>query len=640
MAAILLAVEEDEGALPPPVAGINVNFCKNPACDNFGVPADIVKWRRKTHPDVAGKPGIAYRLVANGKSRPALACLLCGESFSVKSNLAVAEEQQRFSRYLQPTPDPCCTTPGCVNGSTPVTDRKAYYRFGKSSTGAPRWRCRACNKTITRSQKALRRQRTTHLNKTILLALTNKMPIKRILNVTGLNAATLYGKIDFLYRQCQAFSGERERAFQTLPIHRLYISVDRQEYKVNWSRYTDRRNIVLRAVGSADNASGFVFGMHVNFDPNVDPDAVAEDVEAVQDRKKPYPHRKYARLWLQSDYDESVEASLAKREKRGLIPQESLGAKIEDSYREAAEREDPEVSECKDGTQRLPDAKGMQVHEEYSLYGHFLFLKDLLKWAAKIRFFLDQDSGMRAACLAAFAQDVKLRRVDAFYVRTAKELTVPKKQAALTTAKALFKRMQDANPGWTPKEIGLEMMKHEIRNRSPLGKWSDRWCMHPSPNMSEPEKAMCWLTEIPDPLRPEGLPAIMGPASTALVPYGDSKGTDYSSEEDHIARLFLKASVAGIDNFFQRVRRRLNPLERPIHTSSRAGRTWHGYSPYNPLMVEKLLTIYRVMHNYVEKGKDGKTPAMRIGLANAPVDTDAILYFMPRERASSAADAP
>ncbi|WP_445941157.1 hypothetical protein, partial [Pseudomonas sp.] len=66
-----------------------------------------------------------------------------------------------------------------------------------------------------------------------------------------------------------AFAGDREKAFHSLPIHRLYISVDRQEYRVNWSRYTDRRNIVLRAVGSADNDSGFVFGMHVNFDPKM-----------------------------------------------------------------------------------------------------------------------------------------------------------------------------------------------------------------------------------------------------------------------------------------------------------------------------------------------------------------------------------
>lgn len=33
-------------ALPPAIKGINVNFCKNPRCANFGVPATIVKYRR------------------------------------------------------------------------------------------------------------------------------------------------------------------------------------------------------------------------------------------------------------------------------------------------------------------------------------------------------------------------------------------------------------------------------------------------------------------------------------------------------------------------------------------------------------------------------------------------------------------
>ena len=44
-------------ALPPPMAGINVNFCKNPACHNFGVLATLVKWRRKANTDLASRAG-------------------------------------------------------------------------------------------------------------------------------------------------------------------------------------------------------------------------------------------------------------------------------------------------------------------------------------------------------------------------------------------------------------------------------------------------------------------------------------------------------------------------------------------------------------------------------------------------------
>jgi transposase-like protein len=617
-------------ALPPEVMGINVNFCKNPACRNFGVPADVVKWRRTGKSGLAAIPGTAYKLTAVGDSRPALKCLLCGEHFSLKSNQAVAEELTRFAKYLLPSDPVCCSTPNCVNQTVPVGTAKAYKRFGKTAAGTPRWRCQACGKTLSTGGKALKRQRITHLNKTILLALTNKMPIRRILKVTGITASTLYGKIDFLYRQCLAFAGERERALMKLAVPRLYISVDRQEYMVNWSRYTDRRNIVLRAVGSADNASGYVFGMNLNFDPEVDPETVEADARDIGDAEVSYPHRTYARLWLQADYAEAVldaHKVRARRAAKGKVPV-TLGDEIQESYEDAAEREDSEASEAKDAEQRLPESRGMQVHEEYSLYGHFMMLKNVLRWVGKIRFFLDQDSGMRAACLAAFAQDIKIRRVDAFFVRTAKDLTVHAKRAELSKAKAAFSRMHEANPELTGDQVKLEMMKQEIARAAPFGKWSDRWCLHPVPNMSEPRKAICWLTEIPDPLEPVRPPVVVGDQATALVP-ADEPAVEEISVEDHRARLFLKASVAGIDNFFQRVRRSLNPLERPYRTSSKSGRTWYGYSPYNPVMVEKLLTIYRVMHNYVETGKDGKTPAMRLGLAKAPVDTDAILYFTP-----------
>jgi len=119
--------------------------------------------------------------------------------------------------------------------------------------------------------------------------------------------------------------------------------------------------------------------------------------------------------------------------------------------------------------------------------------------------------------------------------------------------------------------------------------------------MSEPDKAMSWQTDL-------------GP-----------EAQNYDAQ--HTANLFLKASLHGIDNFFQRIRRSVSTLERPLLTASKNRRTWYGYMPYNPVMVEKLLTIYRVMHNFVEVGKDGKTPAMRLGLAAGPIRPEDIVYF-------------
>jgi hypothetical protein len=51
-------------------------------------------------------------------------------------------------------------------------------------------------------------------------------------------------------------------------------------------------------------------------------------------------------------------------------------------------------------------------------------------------------------------------------------------------------------------------------------------------------------------------------------------------------------------------------------------------------MVVKLLDIYSVYYNYVEVGEDGKTPAIRLGLAKCKVDVEDILYF-PEIRTTS-----
>ena len=590
-------------ALPPPVGSINVNFCKNPACANFGIPAVIQKHRHTKGTALATTPGTAYRLVANGKNRPSVRCGLCNESFSIKSNQAVAEELTRFSQYLNPSEPLCCDTVGCANGVVPVETKGAYYRHGQTAVGAKRYRCRLCSGTVSSGGKALKRQRITHHNKTILLALTNKMPLRRIAKVTGVNVSTLYGKIDFLQKQCLGFAASREKVLQNLYTPRLYISVDRQEYVVNWSADSDRRNIRIRAVGSADNASGYVFGMHTNFDKNMEPVEVEEDAAKIGDNLVPHPHRKYSRVWLGSDYEDAVKSSeierdrqAAKNAKGPISPR--MSDVIEDAYEAVALRDDSEISDLKDEDQKLPDAKGMQVHDEYALYGHFAFLKQLLPAVEKLRFFLDQDSGMRAACVAAFADDVKSGRVDAFFVRTAKVQTVDKKKGLVGKSRARFNAAEKANPSLTEEEVKVLMMKTEIAKSIAIGQWLDRWCEHPLPTMSEPSKSMCWLTK-----------------HGAYTP-------------DHEARLYLKASMAGIDNFFQRVRRSINSLERPIGTASKGGRTWYGYSPYNPVMVEKFLDIYRTMANFVEVGKDGRTPAMRLGLAKGIVDLDEILYFV------------
>lgn len=280
----------------------------------------------------------------------------------------------------------------------------------------------------------------------------------------------------------------------------------------------------------------------------------------------------------------------------------SLEENISHQYEQAAQRSDVEALDTPTLNSRLPE-NGMQVHTEYLLYGAFLRLKEMLASVEKVRFFLDQDSGMRAACLGGWSDRIADRSCDAFYVSISKNITVDQKRRLSGQSREEVLAVM-ADLGCTRPEAVLAILKDRIARSKTLGKWNDRWVFHPQATMSEPEKALCHLTD-----------------------FGDY-------DEDHLAWLYNKASLHSVDSYFNRIRRRVSLLERGIHTSANAGRTWNGYAPYNPQQVQKLLDIFRTCHNFMwtrdvftGETKEKKTPAMLLGLAKGVVSYEDVIYW-------------
>lgn len=204
----------------------------------------------------------------------------------------------------------------------PIGTAGAYASFGKTAIGNSRWRCKVCAKTFSQNTKATARQREHSKNKSIFKLLVNKMPVRRIIEVAGIHPKTFYHRLDFLHRQCQAFAAHRERALANFPIRRLYLGVDRQDYLVNWLVRKDKCNIQLSAIAAVDNEHGYCFGVHLNFDPSLDSEAVQAEVQNNGDLGMPYPPRRFARLWLNADHVEASEKSVTtKRRKLGLPPE-------------------------------------------------------------------------------------------------------------------------------------------------------------------------------------------------------------------------------------------------------------------------------------------------------------------------------
>ncbi|MDP3639055.1 MAG: hypothetical protein Q8R51_16875, partial [Azonexus sp.] len=381
-----------------------------------------------------------------------------------------------------------------------------------------------------------------------------------------------------------------------MPIDRLYLSIDRQEYSVNWNERKDKRNIIITSIASADNKTGYIFGMNPNFDGNIDIEAIEEDALNLNESSKTVPFRKYARLWLKQDY---IESANRKKYRKSNKPAQDLKQEIANTYDSVVARPDVEAFDEKTNEQKLPNY-GAQVKAEYTMIAHFHLLKKMMKNVGKWRFMLDQDSGIRGSCFSVFQKEISEHTADAFYVAIEKNLTVDAKRKLKAIAQVEFNKIKNENPKLSDNEVKIEMLKMEIQAKVEIGEWKDKWIKHPFPTMSEPNKAMCWLTEY------------------------DSDEMDLT----HKAWLYNKASMHGVDSFFQKVRRRIAMLERPIESAS-TGRTYNGYGAYNPSMIVKLLEIFRVVHNYIDTKKENgvvTTPAMRLGLANAPLTYKAVLY--------------
>lgn len=237
---------------PPTAAGIQVNHCKSPTCQNFGVPPKLESRRARA---CAGRTYGSgdYSVVATGKAQPALKCLLCGEIFPMHSNLAIAEELLRISQYLEP-PTSRCPNLDCADGLH-------CTKYGVNRFGTPRYKCKTCKKVFAFGGAPDKGQHQTHHNRDIFQHLVNTVPLRRVMKLLGISASVLYARIDFIHRQCQLFAGERERTLvDRKDLGKRYISTDRQILLVNWSSKKSRKNTALHSIASADQATGYVYG--------------------------------------------------------------------------------------------------------------------------------------------------------------------------------------------------------------------------------------------------------------------------------------------------------------------------------------------------------------------------------------------
>ena len=196
--------------VPIEVGTIQVNFCKNPQCQNFGIPASTIRQPRGRGAAERGRD--TYRVVGSGRGMPMLRCSFCGQYPTIKSNKAIHEELSRFWKPFDTIAIPSCPNQDCPNHHIDIEKGKTHYHlFGRTKAGSIRHRCKACGRTFITASSPTIRHRKPYKNAAIFRLLVNKVPFRRICEVEEITMSTLYRKIDFIHRQCIGFAAERER---------------------------------------------------------------------------------------------------------------------------------------------------------------------------------------------------------------------------------------------------------------------------------------------------------------------------------------------------------------------------------------------------------------------------------------------
>jgi hypothetical protein len=617
--------------LPLPEPGLEVNFCRNTNCQNFGRPPDRNPSRKHNLPAEAL---LSRYILFKSKDETVIKCAICGRTSSMLSNAALVAEISRLRTANGVLMPEGCPTKDCENHTRPaVTYPAEYYAHGRTRSGTERLRCRRCLKTLTVGERRPRRRpkkATAPVNKDIVLDLVNRGALRAIMRKCGITADTLYDRIDFIHERMIAFEAFKlKKLRERKGKHRRHFALgtDMQDHQVNWGTRFRRYGIRVSAVCTADNYTGFVFRTDVNFDPTTG-DVV--------------PH--FERLLKIGDF--KVEGSLGLSHRYALP---SFFRAVRFSL-EMKRNKTPEDSSLLAQLYALaPDLgsdtptnitnpiKGVMISNMYTAIAHYMLIAETLPADADVHLMTDPDGNFVAAVPVGLRDLIKNEQADLTYVLFDKTLKTPEKQQRVGE----YKIKHDVFAASCPPEWDATKIRHAFIDQY----------KHPLPPDYKGIRASWWKVPVQTMYEPDRCVGIF---------HQRTAETD-DEHHDRFLELLDRSSLHAVDSFFNVMRQRVSFFHRAgLQRSSES--FYNAFQPYNPDMVQKIVDIARVYFNWVEprpfrlaekfeakiakehssntemfeklsdqnerkeRRENKSTPAMRMFLAKNPMRLEAILY--------------
>tara|TARA_R110000787_G_scaffold64644_1_gene145845 strand:- start:103 stop:1836 length:1734 start_codon:yes stop_codon:yes gene_type:complete len=554
--------------IPLPFFGVDVNFCRNAQCAQFGV-----------HPDPRDGRGLGLssananfpRGTVVGKGdKKAFTCGSCGVESVLKNNRAIVEEYTRLRRLQRPSgAGKSCQKEECLSYGRSVDEcPQLYWRSGRTSTGHQRYSCKRCRSTFTVGNPA-RNHRRQSKNGQVLKLLVHGNSLSKISEIADLAPRDVYRKLDFIYDRVRDFTARREADLRGTDWERYgrRFATDSQTLTLNWPNRKKRASVAVQHLCTAHANSGYIVLGHLQFDPAGDMEQIEINMAINGDATKARCFRQHGRLWTAAEFKKYLDDITAK-----VVL-------------------DPEIAPDVDLGLQLPHEGGL-VRHDIQQYAHALMLRRMVSGSdCRFYFVQDGDAGLSKAFLAAFAPEVQIGRVDVatvafdkYQVNDVREALWAQGRRDLRTDLGLTAHQLDCLPEKVfNEEIDREIVKRLAGHQlgAPFA-----WPYH---TKSEPSRVVDLKTD-----RPE-------------------------LTTERYARLMRLATLRSVDSYFHKIRSNIRPASRPVSTPSNNGRTWDRHFLYKPEMLIKIIEIYRFHHNWMGTRQTRMTPAMKLGLAKGRV---------------------
>ncbi|MFA0085387.1 lactate dehydrogenase [Vibrio sp. 10N.261.51.F12] len=368
-----------EGKLPRAANGLQLNFCKTLACDNFGQ-----------------SDASLYILQHSNPKRPAMVCRECGAFPPLLNNQEVLSELKR----LQLAHDdglPCCKDAQCEHfGMSVYTHKERYHAFGFSGD-RQRYRCKQCQGTFVDKWSGTNKK--TLIQEALLALLFTGYSVREICRKLDINPKTFYDNIDQIASRCRRKLANIDARWLNHASH--------YELASNYQSLQKSSNNGVFWFVTCEANSGYVLCQHTNYTAQTKSSSNL-DHDAYQQNSQFLPSSYQAENYSEN---KSFTGNDTTKEHSGF----SLKERIDINYQNILARSNVEDPLGNFSTFNYPNT-GTLIRAPYTSYAHYLLISEMIGDQKPLTIYMPQDPLLRSAALTVYLERIHQNNIDLMYV--------------------------------------------------------------------------------------------------------------------------------------------------------------------------------------------------------------------------------